>query len=181
MSGEALPLPPVAGIAIRREAETDLPFLLQLYASTREREMALVPWDEAAKQAFVEMQFSAQRLHYRGAYPDGVFAIVEKDGAPAGRLYVNRSARELRVIDIAIAPSCRGAGIGSAIMAAVLASADADGLVVSIHVEHENPALGWYERMGFERVREVGLYFYMERRPVNAFTRAQAASARHAG
>ena len=40
------------GFALRPETEADLPFLMQLYASTRAEELAAVPWSAEQKAAF---------------------------------------------------------------------------------------------------------------------------------
>ena len=42
----------------------DEPFLFELYASTRGDEMALVGWDKPQQEAFLRMQFKAQRSSY---------------------------------------------------------------------------------------------------------------------
>ena len=47
-------------ITLRPAVESDRPLLFKLYASTREEEMQRVPWTEAQKQAFLEMQFNGQ-------------------------------------------------------------------------------------------------------------------------
>ncbi len=52
-------------IELRPVAPEDEPFLRRVYASSRAEELAPVPWDEAQKQAFCDMQFAAQDSHYR--------------------------------------------------------------------------------------------------------------------
>ena len=81
---------------LRRVTAGDEPFLRALYASTRERELSIVPWPEEQKTAFLTMQFDAQDSHYRTHYPDAQFDIIEIDGVAAGRFYVWATARELR-------------------------------------------------------------------------------------
>lgn len=39
--------------------ESDETFLIELYASTRAGEMAIVPWDTEQKQAFLQIQSEA--------------------------------------------------------------------------------------------------------------------------
>jgi hypothetical protein len=53
------------GFALRPETEADTDFLMRLYASTREEELAQAPWSAEQKQEFVAGQFRAQRHHYR--------------------------------------------------------------------------------------------------------------------
>lgn len=70
-------------IAFRPAAEEDEGFLLRIYASTRADEMAVVPWTEPEKAAFLNVQFEAQHKYYQEQFPDAEFKIVEKDGEPA--------------------------------------------------------------------------------------------------
>ena len=138
-------------------------FLQVLYASTRAEELAHVDWTDEQKAKFCRMQFAAQHQHYQEHYAGSSFDVIELDGQPIGRLYVARWPEEIRVVDIGLLPEYRGGGIGSALLKEVLAEADAAGKPVSIHVEQFNPALRLYERLGFRRVEEVGVYLLLKR------------------
>jgi ribosomal protein S18 acetylase RimI-like enzyme len=155
-----------AGIELRPTTADDRDFLFAVYASTRADELSAVPWTDADKAAFVAMQFDAQDRSYRQAYPDARFLVVVRDGIPIGRLYVARLADEIRVIDIALLPGFRGAGVGSRLLAGILAEADAAGLAVRLHVETWNPAVRLYDRLGFRPVGEPGIHQLMERSPL---------------
>ncbi len=156
-------LPP--GISLRQATHADRAFLMELYGTTRADELALVPWTEAEQAAFVRMQFDAQAAAYREAYPNGRFLVVEAGGEAIGRLILVRLEDGLRVADITLSPDRRGAGIGSALMAWILAGADLEGLAVTLHVEPWNPALRLYERLGFAVEEERGIYLYLRRPP----------------
>ena len=71
-------------------------------------------------------------------------------------------AYEHRIVDIALLPAHQRKGIGGKIMLDQLDEAAAAGKRVSIHVEHDNPAMHLYERLGFKRIEDVGIYFLME-------------------
>lgn len=58
----------------------------------------------------------------------------------------------------------------------VLDRAASAGKKVRIHVEHNNPALRLYERLGFEQVEEQGIYYLMEWRPPALAATAQGGS-----
>jgi ribosomal protein S18 acetylase RimI-like enzyme len=154
-------------IALRPATPDDREALVAIYRSTREEELALTGWDDSQKAAFIEMQFTAQDRSYRDANPDGRFLVILVDGEPVGRLYVARLADELRVVDLAILPSHRGLGIGSALLADVIAEAQAAGLPIRLHVEPWNPARRLYERLGFVTIDIRGFYEFMERPPVD--------------
>lgn len=121
-----------------------------------------MPWTAEQKEAFLRSQFSLQHQHYQKYYADAAFDVILCDGEPAGRLYVLHSPEEIRIVDIALLPEHRGAGIGSRLLQDVLTEAAASGKCVSIHVERFNPAMRLYERLGFTKQEEVGVYFRME-------------------
>jgi ribosomal protein S18 acetylase RimI-like enzyme len=149
----------------------DAELLFRVYASTREQELARVPWSAEEKASFLRMQFAAQDAHYRQHYIGATYDIILIGGEAAGRLYLYRTAREIRVMDIALLPDFRGKGIGERVLRDVFAEADRDGKIVSIHVEHENPARRLYERLGFEVVDEGEIhpvYVRMDRRAAAA-------------
>ncbi|MGH3079824.1 MAG: GNAT family N-acetyltransferase [Gaiellaceae bacterium] len=154
-----------SGITLRPVSSSDRDFLLQVYASTREEELAPVPWTDAQKAAFIEQQFDAQDRHYRAHYAGASLDVVEWDGAPAGRLYVARWSDEIRVIDIALLPEFRGRGIGTRLLRGLLDEAARARRRLSIHVEKNNPALRLYKRLGFAPVADRGVYVLMEATP----------------
>jgi ribosomal protein S18 acetylase RimI-like enzyme len=143
----------------------DRAFLVELYGSTREEELAPTGWDDATTRAFIEHQFSAQDAHYRGNYPGATLDVIEVDGQPAGRLYVHRGPVDIRIMDIALVPEFRGRGVGTSLLRSLMEEADASGRKLSIHVEMQNPARSLYSRLGFEPAGEHGIYVLMERPP----------------
>ena len=153
-------------LRLRPITPDDAAFLMQVYGSTREDELAQVAWQPGQKQAFIEMQFVAQHAHYQQHYRNAMFSVIEHAGQAIGRLYLARWAEEHRIVDIALLPPFRGRGLGSAILKEIIAEATANGLPVSIHVEQFNPALRLYRRLGFQFVSEYGVYYLM-RRPIN--------------
>jgi len=146
---------------VRPATEADRDFLLSVYASTREEELAQVEWEEGAREEFLEHQFSAQDHHYRTNYPGATFDVIEVDGERAGRLYVHRGTGEIRIMDIALAPAFRGRGIGTALLRELMDEAGGSGRALSIHVEANNPARRLYERLGFVPAGEHGIYVLM--------------------
>lgn len=151
------------GVSLRPARDEDREFLFGVYAATREEELAPVPWTPEQKEAFLRMQFDAQDAYYREHYAGSDFLVIEVDGAPAGRLYLARWAREHRIVDIAVLPAYRNRGIGTRLLRDIIAEADRAGKPVSIHVEMHNPARSLYDRLGFAPVDEHGVYLLMER------------------
>jgi len=148
-------------VQLRLAKDEDVEFLRILYASTREEELAVTEWDETQKRAFCGMQFEAQAAHYREHYPAAEYAVIECEGSRAGRLYVNRGEREIRIMDLALLPEWRGKGIGTTLLRKLQNEAASRSVSLSIHVEKFNPALRLYERLGFVAVEERGVYFFV--------------------
>jgi ribosomal protein S18 acetylase RimI-like enzyme len=149
-------------IAFRPITPEDTEFLYAVYANTRTEELAVVDWTASQKDVFLRTQFDAQHQAYQETYRGGDFLVLLKNGQPIGRLYLARWQREIRIVDIALLPEYRRSGIGSAILKDILAEGARSGKRVSIHVEMFNPALALYERLGFRKLREHGVYHFME-------------------
>jgi GNAT superfamily N-acetyltransferase len=153
-------------VRLRPVTEADLPFLRRVYAESRAEEMALVThWSDDQKAEFLRLQFEAQHAHYTRHYPDARFEVIALRGEDVGRLYVARLPEEIRLMDIALLARHRGAGIGGALLRALLDEARRDGLPVSLHVEDNNPARRLYARLGFVRTGEEGIYARMRWSP----------------
>ena len=143
-------------------------FLLRLYATTRAEEMAMVTdWTDEQKEWFIRMQFQAQHAWYQEHYGDAQFDLIVIDDAPAGRLYVHRREKEIRLVDISLAPGLRGRGIGAALLRELMDEAEAAGKPLTIHVEKYNPAMRLYLRLGFKSIEDRGPYDLMEWRPAS--------------
>jgi ribosomal protein S18 acetylase RimI-like enzyme len=153
---------PSSSLSLRPITPEDESFLASLYASTRADELALTNWSDEQKAMFCRMQFNAQTTDYQRNYPDASFQIIKRDSVAAGRLLVMRSDDKIHVIDIALMPEHRGAGIGTKFLRELQAEAKAAGKPLSIHVEQFNPARRLYERLGFKQVEEKGVYLLME-------------------
>jgi GNAT superfamily N-acetyltransferase len=158
---------PPAGIVYRPKTDADRPFLRYVYATTRADEMSLVQWTPEQKAEFLDMQFNAQWSHYEQYYPDCAFLVIERDGYPIGRIYIDRTPEEICLVDIALLPEVRGAGLGRQLVQEILDEAQSVGKRVTIHVEHFNPAMSLYRRLGFQKIDETGVYYLMRWSPVS--------------
>jgi ribosomal protein S18 acetylase RimI-like enzyme len=134
-------------------AEDD-PFLFQVYASTREEELA--GWDDLQKGIFLQLQYKLQKADYEKKFPDASHNIILLDGVAIGRLYVNRTnPDEIRGVDIAILPEYRSSGVGFQLIRELLDEATAANKPFRISVTKFNRAIRLYERMGFVKTGET--------------------------
>ncbi len=88
--------------------------------------------------------------------------LVTVDGEPAGASRWRKTADGYKLERFAVLSKFRGFGVGQALVKAVLANlpADAD----YIYLNSQTPAVGLYERFGFEKVgpqfEEAGMMHY---------------------
>lgn len=149
-----------SAVTLRPVIADDEPLLLELYASTRAEEMAMVPWPREQQDAFVRMQFEAQLNHYKKIQPDANHDIIMSNGRPVGRLYVARTTDRIEIMDITVLPQERNAGIGSSLIKALMDEAESS-RPLKIYVENFNPSLRLFERLGFKAVEEDGFMLLM--------------------
>lgn len=153
-------------ISLRPAAPEDQALLMAIYGSTREDELKqATDWSDAQKLAFVEHQFLAQHAYYQEVYPDSDYSIILQGRNPAGRLYVERQLIKgtIRIVDIALLPEYRNQGIGEYLLRNLQEDARQAGKSLTIHVERFNRALKFYERLGFQVIKEThGVYLLME-------------------
>ena len=162
---------PAGRIRFRPIAPDDQELLLRIYGSTRDEELSSVAWVDGEREAFLRQQFTAQHAWYQENYAGAEFLVLDREvegrEVPAGRLYIVRWEKEIRLIDIALLPEHRNAGLGNAILQEILAEGNAAGKPVTIHVEKFNPALRLYERLGFTPIEDRGVYYLMQRSPTS--------------
>lgn len=152
---------------LRPAGAADAELLYRIYASTREDELAVVPWDASTKEAFLRMQFAAQDSYYRANFPGASYDLIVSDEEVLGRLYVDRGKTTWLVIDLALLPEHRGQGTGTRLLTEVLAGATAAGKPVQVHVERLNPARHLYDRLGFTQIADEGVYLLLEWKPAS--------------
>jgi GNAT superfamily N-acetyltransferase len=157
-------MPPTTGqaITLRPEGPEDEGFLFAVYADSREEEMKLTSWNEAERRVFLEFQFKAQRLGYRGMYPEAAFLIVMDGTERVGRLVVNRASGEIRVVDIALRAACQRRGLGSRLLKELMAEARQARHPLRVSVFNGNTTRQFYARLGFVQTSDTGAYSQWE-------------------
>jgi ribosomal protein S18 acetylase RimI-like enzyme len=152
-----------SGLSLRAASTADLQRLAEIYATTRSDELASVPWSDAQKKTFTDSQSRQQEAHYALHYPNAERLVVERGETVIGRIYVDTTAKEVRLMEVTLLPAFRNQGIGTSLTGAFVDYADALGLPSSLHVEPFNPAKRMYERLGFATLEMRGLYAFMQR------------------
>ncbi|MEU9358659.1 GNAT family N-acetyltransferase [Streptomyces sp. NPDC048301] len=103
------------------------------------------------------------RQRFRDGYQPGQTEIVLIDDAFAGCAALRPEADGWWLESFYLAPEVQGRGIGTGVLTALLARADAEGVPVRLQVLQGSAARGLYERHGFVREREDPVDVYMVR------------------
>ncbi len=122
-----------------------------------------MPWSEAEKKAFTDWQSAQQERHYGLHYPAAERLVVSHAGDDIGRMYVDTTGAEVRLMEVTLLPAHRNQGLGTRLLEALLDYADALGIEASLHVEPFNPARRMYLRAGFAAREMRGIYEFMVR------------------
>lgn len=144
-----------APLHMRLASVDDLDFFQRLYATTRDelKQLGLAP------AQFAELLLSQQKIQEHGVrmtYPQAqqwtiyLHDVASQTSTDIGRLIVDFSDNDWRIVDIAIMPDHRNQGWGSQVMQAVMAQARLTQGTVSLAVMRFNlQALALYTRLGF--------------------------------
>lgn len=142
--------------------------LLRAYTSTRDDVLG-VGWSEAQRREFVELQYRAQRADYEQRFPASEHSIIVVDGKPGGRIWIDRRADEIRLLDLTVLPEYRNHGVGYELLERLIAEARRAGVALRHSVLATNlGALRFYARLGFEVIDDVGMHVLMQLRPDRA-------------
>ncbi len=139
----------------------DLPFLLELYSDVRGPEVSAWGWPASQCDAFLRMQFEAQRRGYQAAYPKAIHHIVLSGGEAIGRRMAARTSQGMRLVDIALLASHRNRGIGSRLIQQLMDDCRASGSALHLQVLRGNPAQRLYQRLGFIETGADQMYIEM--------------------
>jgi GNAT superfamily N-acetyltransferase len=151
------------GLSLRPVSDSDSAFIVSLFFSVRAPEFAQLGWPEPVLRQFVGQQEQLQHLHYRAAYPDAEWLVVEQAGEPIGRIYVDEGEDSILLVDISLIPERRQQGLGTALISDLIDRSERGGKATLLSVAWDNPARRLYERLGFRPTDEGGAYAGMRR------------------
>lgn len=160
---ETIRLPDGGTLELCPVSASDDPFLLSVYLSTREEELAQAEWQEGQKEMFVRWQFDLQRQEYDSRFPDAAYHVIFVDQQSAGRIWVGTDEEQIRLLDIALLPEFQNRGVGTALLHRLMDDARVSGKALRHMVFMLNSnAKRFYERLGFVTIEDLGAYQHME-------------------
>ncbi len=152
-------------VSLRRVKPSDDAFVFRVYGDSRAVEMAAVPWSDEQKTVFLRFQFEAQQNHYSQEFPNARYDVILRDGHPVGRLYVDRRAEEIRILDIAVLSEHRKQGTGTKLVRDLMEEAASANKRVNVYVETFQPSISLFERLGFTVSEDHEISVLMEWKP----------------
>ncbi|MEP6707474.1 MAG: GNAT family N-acetyltransferase [Pyrinomonadaceae bacterium] len=149
-------------IALRPLEADDDAFLFEVYQSSRGEDLTSMGWDVERVLNFLETQYAAQQRFLKANYPEGEDRIIMLGTQPIGRLVVERTDQEIRVVDVAVLPQYRNAGIGTHLIRELLAEAARLGKPFRTQIIRSSTAMALFERLGIVKTGETGSHYQME-------------------
>ena len=144
-----------SGFRMRPRGPEDEPFLYKLLAEDKAAQLAAIGWGEAQWGVLVQLQYRGRKMTYESQFPDAEDSIfLGEDGAPVGRLLLDRNLDRWRIVDLAILTAHRGRGLGTRVIRQCQQQAAAAGAVLALQVVPFTPARRFYERLGFRAINE---------------------------
>ncbi len=146
---------PGQAYSLRNAAASEREFLWNLHESAmRDYVEGIYGWDDADQRRRFDDNFRLEAIQ-----------IIEVDGKPVGMWEVLKGNDSWFLARVALLTPYQNAGIGSALIGALLADANESRRVVFLQVLKTNPAKALYERLGFAVFEETETHFKMKKEP----------------
>jgi ribosomal protein S18 acetylase RimI-like enzyme len=152
-------------LSLRPAQKSDDPFFYEVFRSVRAPEFAVLGLLPEQLEMLIQQQYEARTGSYEAQFPDSGNSVVLSGETPIGQFWVFRTPEEFLVVDIALMPDHRGAGVGAILMKQFMAEADAARVPVRVTVATNNPgSLRFHQRLGFSITTQDAMYYTMEYR-----------------
>ncbi|MGQ0618247.1 MAG: GNAT family N-acetyltransferase [Acidimicrobiia bacterium] len=151
-------------IGLRARTPGDEAFLVELERARLPAELAAIGLAPPELWRMAEVQWRARTMAYQARF--GTTHRVVVAGSRSVGAYLGVAAAEHRIVDIAIVPSHRRCGIGTALVSHAIEEARRAGVALQLTADAgDGRLLGWYERFGFRPVGGDELQVYLELLP----------------
>jgi len=157
-----------ANVSLRPEMSEDVPFLEELFIANKDDAEGWRQLLPAERTRLLKEQSALQRIHYRKFYPQAWFTIIEVEGKPAGRLCVNQSRQEMRVVDISILPEYCQHGIGSRLIQQVITESTRLKSPLRLCAELGSAVHTFYKKLGFREIKRDGTHIHYQWAPISS-------------
>lgn len=154
----------IPNLTLSTVSQADSGFIEKVYLSTRFEEFTLLGWPPAQTEAFLKTQLEFQQKSYEMQFPGAENYLIKLENESVGRLIIDRTENENRLVDIALLPEFRGRGIASAIINDLMEEAAKEGKKLALQVLKTNQkAFKLYQKLGLRVTAEDEFYYSMEK------------------
>jgi GNAT superfamily N-acetyltransferase len=142
---------------IRAATLADIPLIIELAEATWEPTYRFIISKEQIDYMY-RVIYTPASLHRQMTADQHVFLLLHQEEQPVGYASFSRQPGQepvFKLQKIYVLPSHQGLGLGQQLVAAVEAAVRrAGGSALELNVNRHNPALSFYEHLGFQRHRE---------------------------
>ena len=141
-------------VALRPSTQADASFALQVRESTMRKyvEQTWGAWDAQEARGQIQEDITLMRSQ-----------VIELDGTPIGLMRIDEGPEHLDLDQIFIASEYQRQGIGRFLIKQLIERSRASGKPLRLWVLRVNPAVHFYERMGFEVIDQTHASLRMQR------------------
>jgi ribosomal protein S18 acetylase RimI-like enzyme len=130
----------------------------RLFAEDRLAKFVAAGISQRQARELIRLQYRGRQMTYAARYPEATDSIIlGEDGAPVGRLLLDRKPDRWRIVDIAVLVAHRGGGLGTRALEECQQHCRAGRVRLELQVAPSNPARRLYGRLGFRVTGEEGL------------------------
>lgn len=139
------------GISARPATRQDKGFLAKMFKENQ-NEIRMADAEKDYIETVIEIQLDAQQGGYGEQFPNAIYLVLEKNGSRIGRITLDVSPVELRLVDLDFIKKAQGKGFGSSILLWLMKAA----------AETKTPLLVPARRDDFSMMRFLTKYGYVE-------------------
>lgn len=117
--------------------------------------LTIAPTDDIAaclalrRAVFIEEQGIAEAEEIDDLDGEALHLLALQDGQPVGTARLLRKGATGKIGRVCVLPQARGTGLGAALIRAGIAHFAADPAYDTVYLSAQEPALGFYEKLGF--------------------------------
>jgi GNAT superfamily N-acetyltransferase len=150
---------------LRPVCDRDERAIREMFVAIRRAPMDAAGFDPGTVVRLVEHQFELQRAGHRLTFPHATSEAIVVDGGLVGRVITDDDDDRVVLVDIMIDPDHQRQGIGSRLLADLVARAGSRS--VELRIDHGSPVEAWYRRHGFEQVAASDVQAHFVRVPAS--------------
>jgi GNAT superfamily N-acetyltransferase len=148
-------------IKLRTIIDDDLEILYRIFKESRQDLNQIVSLKE--REQILRNQFEIDTVQISSLYPKAENNLILYKDQPIGRVCIDRSDKNIRLIWIGLLQEYRGMGIGAFLLKSILLEAGNCGKGVSLQVSWFNSlAYRFYIKNGFKEVEDKGVCVEMK-------------------